>query len=231
MPDPDPPRATRATPAPRTSWCSRPSSAPRATSPARSAGRCRRGRSSSTSRCRALRRRRATSARDCDAMRAAGLARRARAVTACPRGRSRARAPPRCARLRRAGRVPPLPESPQHRAWRNARTAARTGDRALPRDELRERLERARALLDADPRRAPTRGSSSPRSSGARAGGWASRATACASGPSPTTPARTSTSASSRATERRSTPARAGWRARRAGRRNIALWDERGGQA
>lgn len=55
----------------------------------------------------------------------------------------------RLAQARRSGGVGPLPESPQHREWRNARTAAgqeierfRTG--------LRERLAQAALLLDAE---------------------------------------------------------------------------------
>ncbi|MCW3018018.1 MAG: hypothetical protein JWN10_326 [Solirubrobacterales bacterium] len=56
-------------------------------------------------------------------------------------------------RLRRAmsaGEPPALPESPQHRAWRNARTAA---GQELERFRrlLGERLQQATALLDADP--------------------------------------------------------------------------------
>ncbi len=55
-------------------------------------------------------------------------------------------------RERRAGRVPALPESPQHRAWRSAHTtAAHEIDRF--RRSLRERLEEALGLLAAD---APT---------------------------------------------------------------------------
>jgi hypothetical protein len=53
-------------------------------------------------------------------------------------------------RERRAGRVPPLPESPQHSAWRNAHTvAAHEIDRF--RRSMRERLDEAVALLGADP--------------------------------------------------------------------------------
>lgn len=56
-------------------------------------------------------------------------------------------------RLRRAMRAqeaPALPESPQHRAWRNARTAAGQ-ELARFRAELREQLGAATLLLDADP--------------------------------------------------------------------------------
>jgi hypothetical protein len=49
---------------------------------------------------------------------------------------------------RRAGDLPELPESPQHRAWRQARTSAEAEiDRT--RLELRSALEAATALLDA----------------------------------------------------------------------------------
>jgi hypothetical protein len=55
-------------------------------------------------------------------------------------------------RLRRAereGRVPALPESPQHRSWRHARaTASHEIERA--RRELRAHLDQALVLLDAE---------------------------------------------------------------------------------
>ncbi len=56
-------------------------------------------------------------------------------------------------RLRRAAsadELPALPESPQHRAWRNARTTA-AQELERFRRRLRERLQQAAALLDADP--------------------------------------------------------------------------------
>lgn len=53
-------------------------------------------------------------------------------------------------RERRAGRVPPLPESPQHRAWRNAHTAAVQEIDRFERG-LRACLEEAEQVLDADP--------------------------------------------------------------------------------
>jgi hypothetical protein len=56
-------------------------------------------------------------------------------------------------RLRRAvgaGERPALPESPQHRAWHNARTAA-AQELERFRRLLRERIEHAAALLDTDP--------------------------------------------------------------------------------
>jgi hypothetical protein len=49
-----------------------------------------------------------------------------------------------------AGELRALPESPQHRAWRNARTAA-AQELERFRELLRERLEHGAALLDADP--------------------------------------------------------------------------------
>lgn len=51
---------------------------------------------------------------------------------------------------RRAGNLPELPESPQHRAWRNAKTtAAQEIDRFL--SSVRDALSDAAGLLDADP--------------------------------------------------------------------------------
>ncbi len=52
-------------------------------------------------------------------------------------------------RERRAGRVPALPESPQHRAWGNAHTIAVHEIDRLRRD-LRESLDEAARLLDVD---------------------------------------------------------------------------------
>lgn len=55
----------------------------------------------------------------------------------------------RLARARRAGRLPALPESPQHRAWREARGLA--GERVDGfRFDVLEELEHAGELLDAD---------------------------------------------------------------------------------
>jgi hypothetical protein len=56
----------------------------------------------------------------------------------------------RLQRARRAGNVPALPESPQHRAWRNARTAA-TQEIERFRPTVRDCLGEAALLLDADP--------------------------------------------------------------------------------
>jgi hypothetical protein len=56
----------------------------------------------------------------------------------------------RLRRARRGGGVPPLPESPQHRAWRNARTAA-AEELERFRASLREHLRQAELLLDAEP--------------------------------------------------------------------------------
>jgi len=59
-------------------------------------------------------------------------------------GRRRLRA------ARAAGRVPDLPESPQHRAWRNARTAAANEIERFTR-RLSADLDQAARLLEADP--------------------------------------------------------------------------------
>jgi hypothetical protein len=53
-------------------------------------------------------------------------------------------------RARRAGRVPALPESPQHRAWRDARRSAGQEIERFAR-ELRARLDDAAELLDTEP--------------------------------------------------------------------------------
>ena len=53
-------------------------------------------------------------------------------------------------RAESAGELPALPESPQHRTWRNARAAAAQELERFSR-LLRERLQHAAALLDADP--------------------------------------------------------------------------------
>lgn len=56
----------------------------------------------------------------------------------------------RLTKARRAGANLALPESPQHRKWRNARTLAEAEiDRS--RRQLREALEQAQALIDAEP--------------------------------------------------------------------------------
>ena len=52
--------------------------------------------------------------------------------------------------VQHAGELPELPESPQHRAWRNARTTAEQEIERL-RTGLREQLYEAALLLDADP--------------------------------------------------------------------------------
>jgi ribosome-binding protein aMBF1 (putative translation factor) len=56
----------------------------------------------------------------------------------------------RLTRARRAGDMPALPESPQHRAWRNAQTlAAQEVDRFL--QSVRDGIGETMSLLDADP--------------------------------------------------------------------------------
>jgi hypothetical protein len=83
------------------------------------------------------------------AMQAAGWLERSRrhgvptwALTATGRRRLR--------RTQRTREFPPLPESPQHRAWRHARTLA-AHEIARFREALRERVEHAALALDADP--------------------------------------------------------------------------------
>ncbi len=56
----------------------------------------------------------------------------------------------RLQRARRTGNVPQLPESPQHRTWRNARTAAAQEIERFSRS-LRDYLDEAARLIDADP--------------------------------------------------------------------------------
>lgn len=56
----------------------------------------------------------------------------------------------RLARAHRAGKVPALPESPQHRLWREAQAAAAQEIEPF-RENVRSDLAHARGLLDADP--------------------------------------------------------------------------------
>jgi hypothetical protein len=56
----------------------------------------------------------------------------------------------RLQRARRAGEVPGLPESPQHRAWRNARASAAEEIEGC-RENMRDCLGQGLLLLDADP--------------------------------------------------------------------------------
>lgn len=56
----------------------------------------------------------------------------------------------RLRRTRRSGQLPPLPESPQHRAWRNARVLAQYEIERF-RADVGARLQHALALLDAEP--------------------------------------------------------------------------------
>lgn len=131
--------------------------------------------------------------------------------------------------LRRAGRVPPLPESPQHRAWRLARTASRRQITRL-REELRERLVASAAMLERDPQPGSDAWLEAAEELGraCRSLGFASY---CAR-------EWTEPEDGRRDLDERVEPGdesvaeleRAGRRARRAGRRNVALWD-RGGQA
>jgi hypothetical protein len=57
----------------------------------------------------------------------------------------------RLRRARRGGALAPLPESPQHRRWQLARTAAGQEIERF-REDVGERLHRATVLLDCDPR-------------------------------------------------------------------------------
>ncbi len=191
-------RAPRSSSDRPTSWCSRPSSAPLATKPHHRPAvpvwailehLALRPRSATARHVRArLEALHAAGSLDC--VRRHGVT--TWALTSSGRRRVR--------RAVRGGELPPLPESPQHRAWRNARVAA-----AQELERFRTRAARARragrgAAGRRAPRRTPTPGSSSPTSCSGPAGAWPRRATACTSGPSPTIPARTSTSTSSRPT-------------------------------
>jgi hypothetical protein len=134
-------------------------------------------------------------------------------------------------RVRRAvsaGELPPLPESPQHRAWRNARVAA-AQELERFRRLLRERLERAAALLDADP---------APHSDAwlelgddlQRACRRLASASHCLYEWAEPDDSRADIDEHREPADRRLAPAqRRLTRARRAGRRNILLWDEREG--
>jgi len=86
----------------------------------------------------------------------------------------------RLSALQRAGTIA-LPESPQHRAWREARAAAEARHEEF-RAGLRHELAQASTLLD---------GTSSRRSSNTRASGWDRPRTACSNGPSQTIHRRT----------------------------------------
>jgi hypothetical protein len=132
----------------------------------------------------------------------------------------------RAGRAARAGELCALPESPQHRAWRNARTAA-AQERERFQRLLRERLEHATALLDAEP----------PPHSDAwlelaeelqRACRRLASASHCLYEWAEPDDARADIDTHDEAGDRRLAPAqRRLMRARRAGRRNIRLWGER----
>jgi hypothetical protein len=131
-------------------------------------------------------------------------------------------------RVRRAdaGELSALPESPQRRAWRNARTAAAQELERFQR-QLRQRLERAAALLDADP---------APHSDAwlelaeelQRACRRLASASHCLYEWAEPDDTRADIDTHVEPADRRLTPAqRRLTRARRAGRRNILLWAER----
>ena len=141
-------------------------------------------------------------------------------------GTHQRRSPPRAPRGARRRGCCALPESPQHRAWRNARTAAAQELERFQR-LLRERLEHATALLDAEP----------PPHSDAwlelaeelqRACRRLASASHCLYEWAEPDDARADIDTHDEAGDRRLAPAqRRLMRARRAGRRNIRLWGER----
>jgi hypothetical protein len=92
----------------------------------------------------------------------------------------------RLARARRTGALPGLPESPQHRAWREARAAAVAGIDGL-REQLRGALGEAVGLLDTEGS-LRMRGLSGASSCGGCPDTWPRRPIACGSGLSPTMP-------------------------------------------
>jgi hypothetical protein len=134
-------------------------------------------------------------------------------------------------RVRRAadaGELPPLPESPQHRAWRNARVAA-AQELERFRALLRERVERAAALLDADPAPPPDAWLELADEL-QRACRRLASASHCLHEWGEPDDSRADIDEHLEPGDRRLTPAqRKLTRARRAGRRNILLWDEREG--
>ncbi len=130
----------------------------------------------------------------------------------------------RLTRARRAGHLPALPESPQHRAWRDARTVATQEiDGFLV--SVREGLDEAMLLLDADPAAASDvwfelgeRLHRDCRRVGA--------ATHCLHEWSEPDDARADIDDRHDAADERFDPdERAKRRARRTGRRNVGLWD------
>ncbi|HTU78249.1 MAG TPA: hypothetical protein VMF09_05760 [Solirubrobacteraceae bacterium] len=134
----------------------------------------------------------------------------------------------RLADARRAERLPALGESPQHRAWRNARTAAAQEIERFSGD-VRELLERAASLLERDP---------APHSDAwLELGEALQRACRCVASASyclrewaePDDALADVDERIDPTDEQLAPDERARRRARRAGRRNIRLWDERAG--
>jgi hypothetical protein len=131
-------------------------------------------------------------------------------------------------RARRAGDVPELPESPQHRAWRLARVAALQEIERF-RTDVGERLGEATALLDGD----------APPHSDAwlelaeqlqRACRRLASASYCLYEWAEPDDAHADIDEHAEATDTEVEPhERARRRARRAGRRNVRLWEERSG--
>ncbi|HTX12209.1 MAG TPA: helix-turn-helix transcriptional regulator [Solirubrobacteraceae bacterium] len=124
----------------------------------------------------------------------------------------------------RSGKVPELPESPQHRAWRNAKTAAAQEiDRFL--HGVREGVDEAMRLLDADP--AAISDAWFELGERLKRDCWrVASATHCLREWSEPDDARADVDDHSDPADKRFDPdERLKRRARRAGRRNIGLWD------
>jgi hypothetical protein len=126
---------------------------------------------------------------------------------------------------RRAGEVGELPESPQHREWRKARAAAAERSDGF-RDELREILAEADALLDAEATNSDAWFGLRERL--ARVSWWLGSATYCLrEWPEPDDAKADVDDGSALGDARLDRDARWHWRVLRRGRRNIGHWDER----
>jgi hypothetical protein len=132
----------------------------------------------------------------------------------------------RLQRARRGGEGPSLPESPQHRAWRNARTAA-TQEIERFRSGLGADLDRAGALLQA--REPPPSDAWLELAEELKRACWrvASASYCLHEWPEPDDAHADVDEHLDPRDERLAPRERARRRARRAGRRNIRLWDER----
>lgn len=159
------------------------------------------------------------------AMRAEGLVERSRRHGAVTWELTAAGAQ-RLRRARRGHGLPPLPESPQHRTWRVAHTAAGQEIERF-RERLRELVDRAGLLLDAPARPRSDvwlelgdelhRACRLLASAGYCLDEWAEPGDARADTDDHTDPADEGLGAAEQAQRR----------ARRAGRRNVRLWNER----